>query len=729
MPSWSFLLLHVIFLHLRIVDSTSSFVNNAQTTRSRRLAKWAYAGTAQPETPEGYALYWDSLLTTEYREQASELRERRSSWSRQRLESSGVSMFDATAEPETELYGEKIVRITKDGAERLQEKYSNGDVLLLTATWNDRFLPRECSVCDVGNDWITCSVGPTWPPGLWEERRRPGSYSVRLDRAVPQKSLLAQRAALQLLRKGEAGEAAAILSDTFNRGEKAKESTSGLPSRFKDGVFIEGAVLDNVEEAIQKAIDGAKSATKRFVPNKSQEKAIASALSKKISLIRGPPGTGKTRVAALLVTAALHMRDSDATAPRILAVAHSNGACDQLLETLISFGIPAIRAGRPATVGEKSRARTVTAMTETHPEVLSLRARARDPSLPAHVRSNAVAEAKRVAEAVRRTISETAPVVVASCIGASQLTQHGISVSFPLVILDEAAQTTEPALVCALAAAKAEQVVLVGDTKQLPPTVKSSSSELRHTLGRSPMARLLENGGLEQVTLSVQYRMPPAICNISATYFYDGLVSTPENYEPKPPPLGFPWPKRELPLAFVNLGEDLEVSHDSGGKSNPQEADTIVRIVLNILATKDVVGEDIAIISPYSRQADLIRGELLGRNIKGIKVGTVDAFQGNERDLVIISGTRSNLYSEVGFLKDPRRLCVAITRAKLAMIVVGSGTTLRASRHWRHLLDCLPLCSTDQLGMDTENCTAGKESDETLSLFDDINDPLADLLY
>ena len=229
---------------------------------------------------------------------------------------------------------------------------------------------------------------------------------------------------------------------------------------------------------------------------------------------------------------------------KVLAVAHSNGAADVLLEALLAVGVPAIRAGRPATVSPNARKRTVVAMTQTHPEVIALGKQARNASLPESIRSHAAAEAKRVADEVRYTIAQAAPVVVASCIGAHQLLKDGMGIGlrFPLVVLDEASQTTEPALICALAAAKAEQIVMVGDTKQLPPTVASGTTDLRSTLGVSPMARL-ETGGVDERTLKTQYRMPPSLLEFPSKYFYGGEVKCAPGAKDRDGselPIGFP---------------------------------------------------------------------------------------------------------------------------------------------------------------------------------------------
>mmetsp|Transcript_35853 Transcript_35853/g.107016 ORF Transcript_35853/g.107016 Transcript_35853/m.107016 type:complete len:399 (+) Transcript_35853:1539-2735(+) len=342
-------------------------------------------------------------------------------------------------------------------------------------------------------------------------------------------------------------------------------------------------------------------------------------------------------------------------------------------------------------------------MAETHPEVLQLRRRSQNATLPSHVRSAARADAYRIVGEVRRVIEANAPVVVASCVGAHQLlSAEGTDHSFPLVVLDEAAQTTEPALLTALAAAGAEQVAMVGDTKQLPPTVASSAADLRAELGRSPMARL-EDAGVGRRTLCVQYRMPPSLLEHPSRYFYDGLVSCAsaddDGGEP-PPPRGFPWPKGHLPLAFVRVGDGGgEVAHDFGGRSNPSEAEAVCNIVAGLLEGGDVDPFKVAVISPYSKQVDRIRAGLQSLGVSAgsrgaasaaagkVRVGTVDSFQGQETDVVIFSGVRSNPEGQVGFLRDPRRLCVAITRARRGLVLVGDDRSLRTSRHWAALIE------------------------------------------
>jgi regulator of nonsense transcripts 1 len=706
----------------------------------------------------------------EHQENVEELKIRRKTWSQSKLESSGTSIFHASAEPDSEVYGEKIIRIFKMGEKRLKEKFTRGDVLVLTPTpiSGDRsyrnpqrnpqtIVPRECLVVDVGNDWLTLAVGPSWIPGLWETRKDPGGFTVRLDRTAPQAPLKAQKNALQRLRKGSAGQAATILAkiselggDAIPTSEKDNQHyidlASKLPSHLRDMVETSDNTLiqQYIDQSIAKVLG-----TTDFVPNEFQVEAISFALKQQISLIRGPPGTGKTRVAALLIATALKLSEQSEENTtksrdpyRVLAVTHSNGAADVLLEALLEIGVPAVRLGRPASVSPKIQHRTVVAISERMPEVVKLRKKANNITLDRQKRVSAMFDLKSYINDIQNSIIKTAPVIVTSCIGANQLMHQGTDKSvstFPLVVLDEAAQTTEPALVCALSAASADQVVLVGDTRQLPPTV--TSTELRNNLGISPMERL-EKLGVPQITLKMQYRMPDSLLQFPSKYFYDGLVSCTEELKNSNVglPTGFPWPS-SIPLAFINVGNNTEVLHNFGGKSNLKEADLVVNIVSHMLADGNTQAKDIAIITPYSKQVQIIRNSLSSGwnkipHSELITVGTVDSFQGQETDIVIFSAVRSNGLNELGFLRDSRRLCVAITRARKGLILIGNQSCLKSCKHWSALISSCEErgCIIDGNGVyvteDKRLLDGAKESSNTVRnnklLFDQLS--IEDLL-
>jgi len=479
----------------------------------------------------------------------------------------------------------------------------------------------------------------------------------------------------------------------FTQGAAAASLATGLddaacaapPRRLAGGAVVEfagipgGATAPTLDLGIRNAIAGA-AADAMFTPNERQIDCVAWALGRTMGLVRGPPGTGKTRTASLLVSSALRLAGADKKTPRVLAVTHSNGAADVLLAALHLAGVNAIRAGRPTAVAPEARRFTTVALAERHPEVISLRKRANNASLPSYVRSDAMRQAYRCVEDVKASLARHAEVVVASCIGAHSLIEAEAG-PFELVVLDEAAQTTEPALCCALAAAKAEQVVFFGDTRQLPPTVVSGDRELRYALGRSPMERL-ERSGVGLQTLHVQYRMPPALVEFPSRHFYRGVVQSSDSVSRRTVPRGFVWPVGGLPLAFLDVNGE-EKAHEAGF-SNALEAEIVVDVVSEFLRKEEGA---VVVLSPYAKQVSRVRTALRRAGVEGVRVGSVDSFQGQEADIVVFSATRSNQEGSLGFVRDARRLNVALTRAKRGLVVVGDAVTLSNSHHWSALID------------------------------------------
>lgn len=213
------------------------------------------------------------------------------------------------------------------------------------------------------------------------------------------------------------------------------------------------------------------------------------------------------------------------------------------------------------------------------------------------------------------------------------------------------------------------------------------------------MSRLEDVGGQSKM-FRIQYRMHPMLLEFPSQYFYNNRVVCHETLVGAAEVVkGFPWPQANVPLAFVNCRDSLESVHDFGGKSNPVEAKIVVDIILDLLqanpdlqrpSRKSGGGGCIAVITPYSKQVQRIRTQLLIRGVGSdtVLVGTVDAFQGQEVDVVLFFAVRSNMYGDIGFLRDARRLCVAVTRAKRALILVGNQKLLQSSsHHWRALVE------------------------------------------
>lgn len=257
---------------------------------------------ANGNTATIYTTYWDEILSQEYRAAVEEIKDRRSKWSDARLEAIGMSIFGASAAPDSEVYGDKIVRIYKQrkrelkGQDRrlLRDVFSRGDVLVMTPendgggrTFRIQTIPRECLVVDVGDDWLTVAVGSTWPAGLWETRRKnTGAYLVRLDRTAPQTPMKIQKKALERLQRGEAGIAANILAGSFINGNEKSflDDANNNPSHFVTSTTLKDEVANALDKT-RKQIS--------FEPNQSQMDAVSFALQRRISLIQGPPGTGQ----------------------------------------------------------------------------------------------------------------------------------------------------------------------------------------------------------------------------------------------------------------------------------------------------------------------------------------------------------------------------------------------------------------------------------------------------
>jgi superfamily I DNA and/or RNA helicase len=222
-------------------------------------------------------------------------------------------------------------------------------------------------------------------------------------------------------------------------------------------------------------------------------------------------------------------------------------------------------------------------------------------------------------------------------------------------------------------------VILVGDHKQLPPSINHVSSLVG--FGVSLFARLAKI--VNPFLLTTQYRSHPLIMSISSDLFYEGRLENGVSPVDRPPLPGFPWKKCEnhkvLPVAFVPCTSYESASNTS--KSNSAEASVVVELVKKFIKS-GVPTADIGVISAYSGQNLLMKKMFASQNITGLEINSVDAYQGREKELIIFSATRSNSYGQVGFLSDPRRFNVMHTRAKRGLVVVGNRETLSTDKTW-----------------------------------------------
>ena len=418
-----------------------------------------------------------------------------------------------------------------------------------------------------------------------------------------------------------------------------------------------------------------------------------------MAIIHGPPGTGKTTTVVELIRQAVRRGE------RVLACAASNLAVDNLFERLLVAGEKVIRIGHPARVLPELREHTLDLLVESHPdlklardwtkEAWILRRQAGKFTRAAPVpgaRRDAREEAKRLLQDARelesRLVSyllDSATIVCATLTGLNDDLLGDRQ--FDLTVIDEAAQATEPP--CWIPVLRSRRLVLAGDHCQLPPTIVSSEAK-RQGFHISLMEKLVKKHG-ERIArrLTTQYRMHEQIMRFSSDEFYDGTLVAAESVRGhllKDLPDVDELPLTETSVRFFDTaGSHCEERAEVDGCSheNPGEAEFVAWQVTQLLSA-GVLPREIAIITPYSAQARLLRGLI---NESEIEIDTVDGFQGREKEAVVISLVRSNAQGELGFLSDTRRMNVALTRARRKLIVFGDSATLANHEFYLRLLE------------------------------------------
>ncbi|GAB5540976.1 MAG: AAA domain-containing protein [Sandaracinaceae bacterium] len=427
--------------------------------------------------------------------------------------------------------------------------------------------------------------------------------------------------------------------------------------------------------------------------NEPQRRAVTRALAAEtVSLIHGPPGTGKTRCLVEVV------RQLVARGERVLVSAASNLAVDNLAERLADHGAPVLRLGHPARVSPSVEAHTLDALLEKTPEhqlarrwtreavALRRKARARFErgQIGHRARREAFGEAGRLMRDARAQLrsAETLllarhPIVCATAAGADAALLR--KTHFDHVVLDEATQATDPIALVALW--RAARVTMAGDPRQLPPTVIDPDAE-RGGLGTTFFERLSDEGSATTM-LEVQHRMHEVLMRFPSEQLYEGKLRAHEAVAQHGlGDLGVADdPLRPGPLVFLDTagkGWTERRAVDDPSTDNPGAAARVIAEARRLLS-RGLADADLAIITPYLAQARLLRDGLSDRLTEGLEIGTVDGFQGREKEAVIVDLVRSNEDAEIGFLADVRRMNVAMTRAKRLLLVVGDSATL--ARH------------------------------------------------
>ena len=433
--------------------------------------------------------------------------------------------------------------------------------------------------------------------------------------------------------------------------------------------------------------------------NPTQEHAVNEVLwAKDVAIVHGPPGTGKTTTLVEAINETL-MRES-----QVLVCAQSNMAVDWISEKLVDRGINVLRIGNPTRVNDKMLSFTYERRFESHPDypqlwairkaIRELRKNRKRGSENYHQKMDRLKS--RAAEIEIRINSELfgeARVIACTLVGSANRLLEGMK--FGTLFIDEAAQALEAA--CWIPMRRASRVILAGDHCQLPPTVKSIAA-LRAGLGKTLMERIAENKPEVVTLLKIQYRMNDEIMRFSSNWFYGGKVeSAPQikfrsilDYDN-----AITWidTSGKEPSDTIEEREDLNFKEqfvgESFGRINKAEAELTLLTLAEYftkIGKQRVLNEniDVGIISPYRAQVQYLKRlikkyEFFKPYRRLISVNTVDGFQGQERDVILISLVRSNDEGQIGFLKDLRRMNVAMTRARMKLIILGNKDTM--TRH------------------------------------------------
>ena len=469
--------------------------------------------------------------------------------------------------------------------------------------------------------------------------------------------------------------------------------------------------------------------------NPTQERAVNEVLwAKDVAIVHGPPGTGKTTTLVEAINETL-MRES-----QVLVCAQSNMAVDWISEKLVDRGINVLRIGNPTRVNDKMLGFTYERRFESHPDypqlwairkaIRELRSNRKKGSESFHQKMDRLrSRAAEIEIRINAELFGEARVIACTLVGSAHRLLEGMK--FGTLFIDEAAQALEAA--CWIPMRRASRVILAGDHCQLPPTVKSIAA-LRAGLGKTLMERIAENKPEVVTLLKIQYRMNEDIMRFSSDWFYGGQVeSAPQikyrsildfdhpitwidtsNEENQITIEGEDAPEDSAStsssVSAANQNSDLNFKEqfvgESYGRINKAEAELTLLTLAEYftkIGKQRVLGDsiDVGIISPYRAQVQYLKKlikkyEFFKPYRRLISVNTVDGFQGQERDVILISLVRSNDEGQIGFLKDLRRMNVAMTRARMKLIILGNKDTMTQHPFYKKLWEYVEGLNNDE---------------------------------
>lgn len=469
--------------------------------------------------------------------------------------------------------------------------------------------------------------------------------------------------------------------------------------------------------------------------NPTQERAVNEVLwAKDVAIVHGPPGTGKTTTLVEAINETL-MRES-----QVLVCAQSNMAVDWISEKLVDRGINVLRIGNPTRVNDKMLGFTYERRFESHPDypqlwairkaIRELRSNRKKGSESFHQKMDRLrSRAAEIEIRINAELFGEARVIACTLVGSAHRLLEGMK--FGTLFIDEAAQALEAA--CWIPMKRASRVILAGDHCQLPPTVKSIAA-LRAGLGKTLMERIAENKPEVVTLLKIQYRMNEDIMRFSSDWFYGGQVESAPQIKYRSI-LDFDHPiswidtsneENQITIegedaledsastssssSAANQNSDLNFKEqfvgESFGRINKAEAELTLLTLAEYftkIGKQRVLGDsiDVGIISPYRAQVQYLKKlikkyEFFKPYRRLISVNTVDGFQGQERDVILISLVRSNDEGQIGFLKDLRRMNVAMTRARMKLIILGNKDTMTKHPFYKKLWEYVEGLNNDE---------------------------------
>ena len=400
------------------------------------------------------------------------------------------------------------------------------------------------------------------------------------------------------------------------------------------------------QEEMASSVSKHKSHSKLCSFNESQQRAIDAAISQKITLIHGPPGTGKTHTATEIVRRVYQKYLSSKS--KVLVAAETNMAVDNLTRKLLQRNVMVVRVGSIEHMSDDIRQVSLEHQLQIkHLELGKNKVRSNFTDVQA--------------------ILGAAEVIATTCTGAGSSMLKGLA--FPFVLIDEATQATEPVSLVSIVH-QCEQLVLIGDPEQLPPTL-ISSTDRSCTLSKSLFHRLYEL--CPSFFLEEQHRMHPTIAEFPSKEFYSGRLKSAPDLDKRTSSLDLVWSST---LVFINVKASRE-QHFGVSYKNLVEAEMVVKVIENLLS-KNVNQTEIAVLTPYAGQVMCIR-EKLGQVTKCVEVCSVDGFQGREKEVIVFSTVRTGM---LGFTGDKHRMNVLLTRAKHGIIGIGCYSALSTDPTW-----------------------------------------------